>query len=306
MPRSGSGVFTLVGAVNPVVANTDITATWANSTLDDIAQALTDSLSRNGDGGMNVPLGFADGSVGAPGITWDNEATTGFYRFGTGDMRLSIQNQDMLRFHNNGGNRQLSIWKSAAWRQVIDTTSTSLCDPSGASPGDVPTWSGSAWVPGASGSTIPSGTAQNDILLWDFTLSQWYTGAIPQQIADGTVVQAVLGWDGSDWVERKGLEAGLNNGDGATVRGDLTVTADATVTNLTATTVSAFGGLFNNAQVTGTLTADLTGTADDSNLLDGRAANTFMTSVDTGKSIKIDTGGSPSGTDADTIYFVLP
>lgn len=47
MPRNGSGSFNLV-AGNPVVTNTTISSTWANNTLSDIAGALTQSLSKDG------------------------------------------------------------------------------------------------------------------------------------------------------------------------------------------------------------------------------------------------------------------
>ena len=47
MSRNGSGTYSLpVG--NPVVTGTTITSTWANSTLTDIASALTDSLAADG------------------------------------------------------------------------------------------------------------------------------------------------------------------------------------------------------------------------------------------------------------------
>jgi hypothetical protein len=47
MSRNGSGTYTLpVG--NPVVTGTTITSTWANTTLTDIASAITDSLAADG------------------------------------------------------------------------------------------------------------------------------------------------------------------------------------------------------------------------------------------------------------------
>jgi hypothetical protein len=47
MSRNGSGTYSLpVG--NPVVTGTTITSTWANTTLTDIASALTDSLAADG------------------------------------------------------------------------------------------------------------------------------------------------------------------------------------------------------------------------------------------------------------------
>jgi hypothetical protein len=47
MSRNGSGTYTLP-AGNPVVTGTTISSTWANSTLTNIASALTDSLAADG------------------------------------------------------------------------------------------------------------------------------------------------------------------------------------------------------------------------------------------------------------------
>ena len=47
MSRNGSGTYSLP-AGNPVVTNTTISSTWANTTLGDIANALTGSLATDG------------------------------------------------------------------------------------------------------------------------------------------------------------------------------------------------------------------------------------------------------------------
>jgi hypothetical protein len=47
MSRNGSGVYSLP-AGNPVVTQTSISSTWANSTLTDIANALTGSIAADG------------------------------------------------------------------------------------------------------------------------------------------------------------------------------------------------------------------------------------------------------------------
>jgi hypothetical protein len=47
MSRNGSGVYSLP-AGNPVVTNTTISSTWANSTMNDLASALTDSVAADG------------------------------------------------------------------------------------------------------------------------------------------------------------------------------------------------------------------------------------------------------------------
>ena len=56
MPRNSSGTYSLYTPGNPVVTSTVISSTWANNTLADLASAITDSLSRTGDGGMQAPL----------------------------------------------------------------------------------------------------------------------------------------------------------------------------------------------------------------------------------------------------------
>jgi hypothetical protein len=78
MSRNGSGVYTLP-AGNPVVTGTTISSTWANSTLTNIASALTDSLAADGQTtatgnlkmGNNRITGLADGiaATDAPSLT---------------------------------------------------------------------------------------------------------------------------------------------------------------------------------------------------------------------------------------------
>lgn len=85
MPRNASGVYTLP-ATNPVAPYTTIATSWANPTLDDIAQALTNSLDRTGAGGMLAPVHFTDGTLGAPGISFANEVSLGLFRYMSGIM----------------------------------------------------------------------------------------------------------------------------------------------------------------------------------------------------------------------------
>jgi len=61
MPRNSQGLYTLP-AGNPVVPNTLIEAAWANSTMDDIAVALTASLPRDGSAPMTGDLTLAAGN----------------------------------------------------------------------------------------------------------------------------------------------------------------------------------------------------------------------------------------------------
>jgi hypothetical protein len=89
MPRNAAGVYTLP-PTNPVVPFTTITTSWANPTMSDIAQALTDSLDRSGRGGMTAPFKIFDGTLSAPGISFLNEPNTGMWRSGAGIMNLSV------------------------------------------------------------------------------------------------------------------------------------------------------------------------------------------------------------------------
>lgn len=66
MARNGSGTYVLP-AGNPVVTGTTISSTWANNTLTDIGNALTQSIATDGQtaAAANLPMGgFAHTGVG--------------------------------------------------------------------------------------------------------------------------------------------------------------------------------------------------------------------------------------------------
>lgn len=88
MSRDSNGNYTLP-AGNPVVTATTITSTWANTTLDDIADAITDSLDRNGEGAMLAPLLVPDGTFSAPTLAFSSETNTGFYWYGAGEIGIT-------------------------------------------------------------------------------------------------------------------------------------------------------------------------------------------------------------------------
>ena len=118
MPRDVNGTYTLP-AGNPVVSGTIITTLWANPTMQDLGNEITNSLSRNGNGGMLVPFQNVDGTLGTTGITWSNETVSGFYRADFNDMRAAI----------NGIVRQrwtlttVQIWDDTAklWNDIATT-----------------------------------------------------------------------------------------------------------------------------------------------------------------------------------------
>jgi hypothetical protein len=124
MPRDASGNYTLP-AGNPVVTGTTIDSSWANDTMDDIETVLTDSLSRSGDGGMLVAFENASGVVGAPGITWSSEPTSGFYLAAANDMRVSIAGSDRARFRADASD-PFQIW-NGAWSFTTAATFGVTC-----------------------------------------------------------------------------------------------------------------------------------------------------------------------------------
>lgn len=101
MPRALSGTYSLAVG-NPVVNGTTIDASWANNTLNDIANALTDSLSRSGNGGMSVPLQLVAGSAGAPSAVAPTDLTTGLYFPGTGQVALAVSGAAGLTLTTTG------------------------------------------------------------------------------------------------------------------------------------------------------------------------------------------------------------
>lgn len=100
MSRNSSGTYSLP-AGNPVVTGTTITSSWANTTLSDIASALTDSLSRTGQGGMQAGLPLADGTSALPGLAWGTDLTSGLYRAGSVDHRWVNGTVELLQLTTN-------------------------------------------------------------------------------------------------------------------------------------------------------------------------------------------------------------
>lgn len=101
MPRAG-GVYTLP-AGNPVVTLTVISSSWANTTMSDIATALTGSLPTDGSAPLTGPLRLVDGIGGAPGLTWGSETTSGWYRIGLNQFGFSVAANLALSVNANRG-----------------------------------------------------------------------------------------------------------------------------------------------------------------------------------------------------------
>lgn len=96
MSRNSSGVYTL--PLPPVVPDTFITAAWANTTLSDMAQAITDSLDRGGHGGMTAPFRIDGGTEAAPGLAFTGATTTGLFSTGPSHLGVSVLGHQVAAF----------------------------------------------------------------------------------------------------------------------------------------------------------------------------------------------------------------
>ena len=117
MPRDTAGNYNLP-AGNPVASGEIISASWANSTMNDLGQSLSASLDRYGRGGMLAPFQFTDGTESAPGATWSNEPTTGLYRAAYGDLRFTLTGTDVQRWTNANS----YLWRNSQWEEILTQT----------------------------------------------------------------------------------------------------------------------------------------------------------------------------------------
>ena len=310
MPRNPDGTYDLP---NPDVAPGEvISSAWANSTMNDIAATLEDSLDRDGNGGMRAPLQFGDGTVSLPGITWAAEVTTGMYRAGVGDMRVSILGTDVFRWNN--GNAQ--VWTGSAWATVL--------------------------IAGSEGS-VPDGTAAWQTMTWNNSLAVWEATSALTTNATSGAVSAALFVEGGTQLPSKYLGITATAVDSAQLGGengtfyqnsgnqsagilprprldgtyDIDITGSAGTAGGTADDSLRLGGelpaYYTNSsnQDAGTLPVarlsavtpyniDITGNAATATLA---ATATEAANADTVDGWNIVVGGSGPGTDPQTLYF---
>ena len=149
MPRDANGIFTLPSG-NPVVSGSIISAAWANTTMPDIGQSLTDSLDRYGRGGMLAEMKLANGLEASPALTWSSELSSGLYRAALNDIRFALGGDDLTRWDSSG----FSIWSGAAWEVI-----TPLTVGDGTVDGQMLIWQTDSWVPTSSLTVDGAGNA---------------------------------------------------------------------------------------------------------------------------------------------------
>jgi hypothetical protein len=98
--RNSSGTMSAVNG--PYVSGTTISSAQINQRFADIENEITDSLSRSGKGGMTAVIKEADGTSAAPAYSFTNEAGSGLYRVGAGDLGLAVLGTKVQDWTSNG------------------------------------------------------------------------------------------------------------------------------------------------------------------------------------------------------------
>jgi len=101
MPRQSNGRYTLPNS-NPVESGTIIESDWANTTMSDIAQAISSSLDTYGTNAMLASLKLVDGKATTPALTFINDQRTGFFRDKTGAMYITWKSNPIFKVDNTG------------------------------------------------------------------------------------------------------------------------------------------------------------------------------------------------------------
>ena len=152
MPRDSNGTYTKPFA--DVEGGTPITSTWANGTINDLETAMTNSLSRDGDGGMRVPFQNASGDAGAPGITFVDDTISGMFLVNTSDVRISIAGTEVFRWTSS----LVQLKNGPDWVNMV----SKLDLPDGSNNGDIPVWDGSKWAPQPQSPNTGTGTSYDN------------------------------------------------------------------------------------------------------------------------------------------------
>ena len=197
MPRLGNGTYQL--PLPDVAGGEVIESVWANDTMTDIATALTDSLSRSGSGGMTDSFQNDSGSQTAPGITWTANTQSGWWFDNTGPfMYATINQNNKARISANG----VEVFEDGGWQGVL-------------------------WVGGPG--TVPTGTADGEILEWDETTTQaWVLAPAPTAVPSTAINGAIMRWDETTNQEWEVTNALTISDAGNVVIGNLALIPDGT------------------------------------------------------------------------------
>lgn len=120
--RNSGGTYSLPNG--PVSSGQTISSTWANSTLNDLASEMTNSLDRGGRGAMTAALQHSSGTSGAPSLTFSAETSSGWYREASQDLRCVINGSAVQKWTSTGSTffKSLTVTPSAAASTGVTAT----------------------------------------------------------------------------------------------------------------------------------------------------------------------------------------
>ena len=122
MSRNTGGIYSLPGT--DFVTGTVIRSNDVNQKFTDIETALTDSLSRAGNGNMLAPLRVPDGSAAIPSLSWSADIGTGFYLAATSSFRAVILASTVQEWTSTGVsiNKALTVSQAATLSSTLGVT----------------------------------------------------------------------------------------------------------------------------------------------------------------------------------------
>lgn len=214
MSRNGSGVYSLPSG-NPVTSGSTITSTWSNTTLSDIASALTGSVAADGQTPMSGTLNMANNKVSSVlDPTSAQDAATKTY-VDTADALSLLKASNLSDVANATTSRtNLSAAKSGANSDITSITglTTALSVAQGGTgltapgtTGNILTSNGTAWVSSASTNVYVGQKAQIFTSNGTFTIPTGITALKVTVIGGGgggggaasTVTDASIGGSGA-------------------------------------------------------------------------------------------------------------
>jgi hypothetical protein len=99
MPRNGSGTFSVL---NPILVGALRSSTDVNEDFDDAGDEITNTLPLDGQAAMTGQFKAAVTLTGAPGISWADDANTGFRRSNVDTMAWVAGGQDRATMDSDG------------------------------------------------------------------------------------------------------------------------------------------------------------------------------------------------------------
>lgn len=195
MPRDTGGIYTLPGQT--YVPGTIILSSDMNQKFADLTTAITQSLSRTGDGNMLAPMRVPSGSAANPTLSWSSDPQTGFFLNAPGDVRLvsagAIIEQWTLTAVSI--NRPLTVTGNTSIAGSLSTTGNFTVDGNstlGNAPTDTTTISGPTTVNG----NLQVALGGEELLLKPGTMDHAYMGFYART-SNPAIRSAYIGFGGS-------------------------------------------------------------------------------------------------------------